>query len=157
MIFLIMGVSGSGKSTVGKILSEKLDCDFDDADDYHSRKICKKWVGGSYLLIKTGFPGSKLFGGLYCQNPTMLLLPALEQWYRDSLLTVPVKNIIFVYLKGNRETLQERLQQRTGHYAGPGLLDSQLATLEEPMDVLAFNIINEAEAIVQEILEQIDL
>ncbi len=82
---------------------------------------------------------------------------ALKQSYRDYLLSFSDKNIVFVYFKGNRETSQELLQQRTCHYANPGLLDSQLAILEEPMDVLAFDIINEPEAIVQEMLEQIDL
>jgi len=87
----------------------------------------------------------------------MRLLPALKQSYRDYLLSVPDKKIVFVYLKGNRETLLERLQQRTGHYAGPGSLDSQLETLEEPTDALVLDIVDEPEAIVKGILEQIDL
>ena len=159
MIFIIMGVSGSGKSTVGKILSEKLDCDFYDADDYHSRKNIEKMSRGIALTDKDRISWLKTIRGLILSESdnAVIACSALKQSYRNYLLSFPDKNIVFVYLKGNRETLQERLQQRTGHYAGPGLLDSQLATLEEPMDVLAFDIINEPEAIVQEILEQIDL
>jgi gluconokinase len=81
---------------------------------------------------------------------------ALKKSYRD-FLAVPNKQVIYIYLKGDREILEKRLTERKGHYAGPDLLESQLATLEDPIGALVMDIDNKPQAIVERILEQLDL
>ncbi|MGB3365699.1 MAG: gluconokinase, partial [Thermodesulfobacteriota bacterium] len=81
---------------------------------------------------------------------------ALKKSYRD-ILGIPDKDLVFIYLKGDKEVLTKRLLGRKGHYAGANLLDSQLEALEEPEEALMFDIVTSAEDIVEGILKQIDL
>lgn len=158
MIFIIMGVSGAGKSTVGRILADRLGSDFYDADDFHSKENKEKMSKGIPLNDKDRELWLISLRTLLEAQSTNVVLAcsALKQSYRD-VLTVPDKNIIFVYLKGDKELLRKRLLERKGHYAGPDLLDSQLETLEEPEDALTLDIVNDPENIVEEILKQADL
>ena len=152
-----MGVSGAGKSTVGKMLADRIGSDFYDADDFHSKENKEKMSKGialndtdrePWLLSLRTFIESRVNAVLACS--------ALKQSYRD-VITVPDKNIVFVYLKGDKEVLIKRLLERKEHYAGTNLLDSQLETLEEPENALTLDIVNDPENIVEEILKQVDL
>jgi len=158
MIFIIMGISGAGKSTVGQILANKLDCSFYDADDLHSSENIEKMRKGTPLTdadrefwlrsIRDLIDGQKATAVIACS--------ALKRSYRD-YLSVPEKEVVFIYLKGEPKILRQRLATRKGHYAGPELLRSQIETLEEPENALTFNITDEPSVIVESILAKFDL
>lgn len=158
MIFIIMGVSGSGKSTVGRILADKLDCKFYDADDYHPRENIEKMSKGIPLNDADRKPWLISLKTLIenQSDKAVLACSALKQSYRD-ILDLPDKNIVFIYLKGDKDLIKERLSGRESHYAGVDLLDSQFDVLEEPEGALTFNIVSSPEDIVQGILKQVDL
>ena len=155
MIFIIMGVSGSGKSTVGKLLANKIQSPFYDADDFHSQKNKDKMREGIALTDADRAPWLKALGSLINEQRgnAVLACSALKQSYRDQL-DVPGRKVVFVYLKGEEKLLEKRLSLRKGHYAGPSLLKSQLQTLEEPDDALTISITNSPDNIVEMILEE---
>ena len=154
MIFIIMGVSGAGKTTVGKILAEKIGCEFYDADSYHSLKNIEKMSKGIPLTDTDREPWLKSLRELInSQTGTAVLAcSALKKSYRDKL-SVPGKPVVFIYLKGNKDILEKRLSGRKGHYADIGLLESQLQTLEEPDSALTLSIIDSPGLIVDKILK----
>jgi 6-phosphogluconate dehydrogenase/gluconokinase len=135
MIFIICGVSGTGKSTVGELLADKLKVPFFDGDDFHPESNVQKMKGGMPLndqdrqpwleLLATKLASWELSGG------AVLACSALKELYRD-ILSSKCKNIRWIILNGSRELLTERLNSRQGHFFNPNLLDSQLATLELP-------------------------
>jgi gluconokinase len=158
MIFIIMGVSGAGKSTVGKILANKLNCAFYDADDLHSHENIEKMRKGTPLTdADREFWLRSIRDLINGQKRTVVIAcSALKRSYRD-YLSVPEKEVVFIYLKGEPEILRQRLAGRKGHYAGPELLRSQIETLEEPENDLNFNITDEPGVIVESILCKFDL
>ena len=158
MIFIIMGVSGSGKTTVGKILAEKLGLNFYDADDYHSKENISKMSRGIALTDQDRASWLKNLCDKIIANTdkAVIACSALKQSYRD-FLNHPKRDIIYIFLKGDRDTLEKRLSQRSGHFAGVDLLDSQLDTLEEPENALTFNILKKPEEIVVEIIRKYKL
>ena len=134
-----MGVSGSGKSTIARLLASRLGGVFIDADDFHPLANIEKMSRGIPLEDEDRLPWLKsLRDEIISPAPPgklkILACSALKLSYREIL----GENIRTVFLHGDRETLAERLSARSGHYMGPELLDSQLTTLEEP---------NESEAI----------
>lgn len=153
-----MGVSGAGKTTVGKMLAERVYCKFYDADQFHSKENIEKMSKGlpltdedraSWLLsLRTLIEAQSTDAVIACSS--------LKQSYRD-ILKAPGKDVAFIYLKGEKPLLQKRLQDRKGHYAGPDLLDGQLETLEEPEEALTINIVNKPEAIVEKIVGYFNL
>ncbi len=153
-----MGVSGAGKTTVGKMLSEKIPCEFYDADHFHSKENIDKMSKGIPLSDADRELWLKSIQSLIeLQNgDSVLACSALKQAYRD-VLNVPDKNIVFIYLKGDKGTLIKRLNQRGGHYAGVDLLDSQLESLEEPQDALTLDISSTPEVLVGEIIKEYGL
>ncbi|GJM16925.1 MAG: gluconokinase [Thermodesulfobacteriota bacterium] len=155
MIFIIMGVSGAGKTTVGKMLSEKIRSEFYDADHFHPKENIEKMSKGIPLRDADRELWLKSIQFLIeVQNgDAVLACSALKQSYRD-ILNVPDKNVVFVYLKGEKELLRKRLVGRKGHYAGSNLLDSQLETLEEPQDALTLDIGSTPEVLVEEIIKE---
>lgn len=158
MIIVLMGVSGSGKTTVGRKLSGVLGCPFYDADDFHNQANKDKMSRGVPLTDGDRKPWLQaLRGGMEKwaeEKPkTVLACSALKQKYRDFLSAgLPV---LWVYLKGDRATLLKRLEGRKGHYAGPALLDSQLESLEEPQTALGVDIRKDPDAMVQQILQSL--
>ncbi len=158
MIFIIMGVSGTGKTTVGRMLSEKIHCEFYDADHFHSKENIEKMSKGIHLRDADRDPWLLSIRNLIEKQTSTVVIAcsALKQSDRD-ILNIPDKNVVFVYLKGEKELLRKRLLNRKGHYAGANLLDSQLETLEEPKDALTFSIVNEPEAIIEDIIKTFKL
>jgi gluconokinase len=139
MIILIMGVTGSGKTTIGTLLAQQLGWRFADADDFHSpankEKMSKAiplsdadrlpWLQAIHTaMVKWNQAGESL----------VLACSALKQSYRE-LLTKDLP-VCLVYLQGNAAYIKERLQHRTAHYAKADLVDSQFAALEEPGDAV---------------------
>ena len=134
--YLVMGVSGCGKSTVGKMLAEKLGWEFFDADDFHPPENIAKMKAGIPLSDSDRQPWLERLSGLLrdeiaAGRHPVLACSALRQSYRDTLLA-KTPGIRIVYLRGDKELIASRLRNRSDHFMPTGLLDSQLATLEEP-------------------------
>ncbi len=139
---VIMGVSGSGKTSVGKALSDKLGWQFKDADDYHPMVNKEKMRQGFPLNDQDREPWLQILRDnilSWSQNktPTILACSALKQSYRETL--IEKSPATFVYLKTERDVLQKRLESRSHEYMNPALLDSQLNTMEEPDGALVID------------------
>lgn len=138
MITIVMGVSGSGKSTIGEALATRLGQDFVDGDDLHPPANREKMAHGVPLDDADRQPWLEAIVATmdaYRDRGASLVLAcsALKRRYRDFLRSGH-DDVAFVYLHGTRELLAERLRARSGHFFDPALLDSQLATLEPPGD-----------------------
>ena len=135
-LYVVMGVSGSGKSVIGVALADALGVDFVEGDEYHSPQNVKRMSSGIPLtdedrahwlyLLAARIRKAKNAGiGL------VMTCSALKRSYRD-ILRAEANELRFVFLKGERALIAERIAGRRGHFMPPSLLDSQLATLEEP-------------------------
>lgn len=143
-VIIIMGVEGSGKTTIGRLLAEGLGCEFHDADDFHSPQAKQKMAAGIALTDDDRGPWLEALRGLVEDHlrsgiRMVLACSALKASYRDRLMVVPAR-IVLVYLRGDIELIRTRLQKRSGHYAGVSLLASQFETLEEPRDAVVVDI-----------------
>ncbi|CAG9177008.1 gluconokinase [Cupriavidus pampae] len=158
MIYILMGVSGSGKSTVGQLLADRLHCGFHDADDFHPAANKEKMHAGIPLTDDDRWPWlaamrAAIDAARTEKRPHVFTCSALRQVYRDRL-TPPDGGVTFVYMKGDAETIGGRLSVRTDHFFNPALLQSQFATLEEPRDALVLDIRRSPEELVQDILDR---
>lgn len=138
MIVVLMGVAGSGKSTVGQALAKKEGWPFFDADDFHTPENKAKMRLGLRLTDADREPWlaalrAQLDDLREAGGSGVLACSALKQAYRDRLQAGP--DVHFVYLKGSFELIARRLASRQGHYAGPSLLRTQFEALEEPVGV----------------------
>src|SRR3972149_8446132 len=133
---VIMGVSGSGKSSVGARLSVRLAMPFHDADEFHPRANVAKMSSGTPLTDDDRWPWLDAIGKALhdTKGGIIVACSALRRVYRDRLRTAAGRPVIFVHLAGSRQTIGERLDARRGHFMPPRLLDSQFATLEPPAD-----------------------
>jgi gluconokinase len=151
-----MGVSGAGKTTVGKLLASQLGWAFADADDYHSAANVEKMRNGIPLTDADRAPWLEsmravIVGWISAGQSGVLACSALKKEYRDRL--VVGAEVRVVYLKGDRPLLRERLLGRHGHYMKESMLESQIATLEEPSDALVVDAGLAPEEIAREIRE----
>ncbi|ALL64083.1 gluconate kinase, SKI family [Paraburkholderia caribensis MBA4] len=161
MILIAMGVSGAGKTRIGELLAERLKCSFTDGDAFHSAANKEKMHNGIPLTDDDRWPWLRTIRVAIeekqaAHEDAVFTCSSLKRSYRD-ILRAGDKDVCFVYLKGSREVLQERLQTRTGHFFDPSLLQSQLDTLEEPGDDEAITVSIELtpEQIVEETLSQL--
>jgi ACS family tartrate transporter-like MFS transporter len=159
MILLVMGVTGSGKSTVGRGLAERLGWEFLEADDFHSAANKEKMHHGIPLTDADRVPWldaihRELSKRDAAGGNVVVGCSALREEYRRRLvLGLDVK---IVYLKGSPDLIAGRLRHRLGHFAGEAILADQFAVLEEPRDVFVVNIAEQPEQIVEKILQEID-
>ena len=161
MIVILMGVSGSGKTTIGKLLAEELGWAYYEGDDYHPIANIRKMSQGMPLTDEDRGPWlsalRKLIQDLLQKTQSAIVgCSALKGWYRDRLQGGS-QDVCFVYLRGSSELLRQRLRSRQGHYMQASLLASQLATLEEPADVLTVDIAQEPNLIVAQIRRALSL
>jgi gluconokinase len=159
MFYVIMGVSGTGKSTIGKLLSDRTGWDFYDADDFHSPANLDKLNRGIALTDSDRLPWLKELQQLIAHTldsnkQGILACSALKAQYRQ-ILQGGSSEVVFIHLKGDYDCIQNRVQQRTGHFMNPNLLRSQFDTLEEPQDALTIDVALNPEAMVEEILQKI--
>ena len=143
MIIIIMGVTGSGKTTIGKLLADDLNWRYCDADDFHSAANVAKMKSGIPLDDADRQPWLQSLRNvtqncLESGDGLVLACSALKQSYRDVLLID--ERVKLVFLKGDYELIGKRLNERQGHYMNPALLDSQFATLEEPKGHAEFDV-----------------
>lgn len=160
MIIILMGVTGSGKTTVGKLLAEQLHWQFADADDFHSAANKEKMSRGLGLTDAERGPWLEsihqtMLGWEKSGQNAVLACSALKQAYRE-LLSENV-NTKFVYLRGTAELILERLGHRKGHYATGELVASQFAALEEPKEAYIVDIAASPEVQVEDIRRQLNL
>lgn len=133
-LIVVLGVSGSGKTTVGGLLALDLGVPFADADDLHPEANVRKMAAGHPLDDDDRRPWLRLVGEVLADADTagtglVIACSALKRSYRDAILAVEPR-ARFVLLDGSRELLERRLAEREGHFMPASLLDSQLATLE---------------------------
>jgi gluconokinase len=161
MIYLVMGVTGSGKSTVGKMLAERLGWVYLEADDFHSAANKEKMHRGEPLTEADRLPWLmamhvELQKQEALEKNAVLACSALREEYRQILLQ-GLKNSKLIYLRGSRELIADRLTQRKHHFAGVSILDDQFATLEEPRNAdVTVDIKEQPEEIVEEILRKVE-
>ena len=141
MIVVLMGVSGTGKTTVGRLLAHDLGWPFYEGDDYHSPANVEKMRHGIPLTDadRDGWLAAlrTVIDGV--SGSAVLACSALKAAYRDRLAGGR-DDVRFVHLTGDPALLRQRLEQRRGHYMPASLLDSQLATLEPPAGAITVDV-----------------
>lgn len=135
MVIVLMGVTGSGKTTVGRELAGQLHWKYYDADDFHPRANVLKMSAGVPLEDADRTPWLETLHSLILDclergESAVLACSALKASYREYLLVN--EEVRLIHLHGDFELIQKRLSGRRGHYMNPALLDSQFATLEAP-------------------------
>ncbi|MFJ2617743.1 gluconokinase [Glutamicibacter sp. NPDC087344] len=156
---VVMGVSGSGKSTIGAMLAEKLGHEFIDGDSLHPVANKDKMAAGHALDDTDRRPWLEIIGGTLAQtnregHPVIIACSALKRSYRD-LIRSHEPQTLFVHLSGGKTLIHDRMAAREHEYMPPSLLTSQLATLEEPTvdeHVLTADITRSPEQIVDDLL-----
>jgi len=139
MFVLIMGVTGSGKTTIGTLLSAAMGWPFYDADDFHSPANVRKMASGVPLTDEDRSPWLEELRVLISQcnergENGILACSALKETYRRTLCADA--DVAVVYLKANRDLIRSRLERRSGHYMPQGLIESQFGDLKEPQDCI---------------------
>jgi len=157
---IIMGVSGVGKTTIGKLLAEATGLSFYDSDDYHSSANVAKMAAGKALTdIDRQEWLEKLHELLQTQltrQGCILACSALKEKYRE-VLASNLANVNFVYLKVSYQEVLKRLEERKGHYMKADLLQSQFDILEEPTNALTISIQLSMQEIVATIVKHFSL
>lgn len=160
MFIIVMGVSGSGKTTIARLLAQRLGWPFYEGDAFHPPANIAKmgtgvplddedrlgWLDALASLIDTKTQASEN-GVIACS--------ALKKAYRDVLRRYDSKQVKFVYLRGSYDVIFERMKGRGKHFMKPEMLQSQFAILEEPQGVLTVDVTLLPDEIVQNIMEQI--
>ena len=139
MIIVLMGVTGSGKSTVGKLLASRLGWKFFEGDDFHSPANIEKLRRGEPLNDSDRHPWLEAIrevirGAIDGGENAVIACSALKKSYRRMLQIR--EQVSFVYIKASMALIQDRLKNRTGHFMNPDLVQSQFDTLEEPEQAL---------------------
>ncbi len=161
MIVVLMGVTGSGKTTIGTLLAERAGAIFADADDYHSAANREKMATGHPLTDQDRQPWLEqlnrvLLGWFSAARSGVLACSALKASYRNTLSAgMPTDAITFILLDGSKEMIASRLATRKHSYMNPNLLDSQIATLEMPKNALCIENDRAPEQVVAEVLAKI--
>jgi gluconokinase len=163
MIAILMGVTGSGKTTVAQELKKLTGWEYAEGDEYHSEANRRKMHAGIPLNDEDRAPWltslhQVILGWYRSGKSGILTCSALKQAYRDILAgDLPSHACRFVLLQVPIEELQRRLAHRPGHFMNPALLESQLQTLEEPRDAIRVDATGPAEAVARKVLSQLQL
>lgn len=160
-MIILMGVAGSGKTTVGRMLAHRLGWSFHDADNFHSLSNRNKMRRGISLDDNDRRPWleavrASIIESINSKKSAVYACSALKQAYRQ-LLGTDTDEVKFVYLKGPQRLIAERLADRKGHFFDPALLQAQFNDLEEPRNLLEVDISPPPEAIADSIMEALGL
>ena len=161
MVILLMGVAGSGKTTVGLLLARELNWAFNDADDVHPPANIAKMAAGQPLNDADRAPWlaalrARIDEQLARGMNAVVTCSALKQRYRDVIVGDP-QQVKTVYLRGSHEMLLARIRGRVGHFMSPAMLDSQLAALEPPRDALDLDIAHSPPELVSRIRQALSV
>ena len=129
---VVMGVSGSGKTTVGKRLARALHAEFVDGDDLHTDAARAKMAAGHALTDEDRWPWLDRIGAALADRSAVIACSALRRVYRDRLRAAAGPKLRFVYLEASPEEMRARVAGRHGHYMPASLVESQFAALEPP-------------------------
>jgi gluconokinase len=156
-VVIIMGVAGCGKTTVGKALAAARGWRFVDADDHHAPASVAKMASGVPLTDADRWPWLDQLRGIIAAaiaagEPLVLACSALKAAYRARLVGGDGDRVRFVHLTAAPDVLRARLEGRASHFMKPGMLASQLATLEPPADALTLDAAQSPEALVAAII-----
>lgn len=159
--FVVMGVSGCGKSSIGAGFAEQIGANFVDGDDLHPAENVAKMSAGTPLNDDDRAPWLAAVGKTLARQkmPVVIGCSALKRSYRDIIRSNAGGAVTFLFLDGTREVIAARMAQRNDHFMPPSLLDSQFATLEPPEpdeSALRVDIDQSPEAIVAELVARID-
>lgn len=161
-VFIVMGVSGSGKTTIARALAEKMGGVFIDADDFHPPANKKKMSAGIPLTDSDRLPWLDALNSALRQyhstsaGPIFLACSALREDYRQRL-SIGVGPVRFIYLQGTEELIRKRMATREAHFMPTSLLDSQFATLEVPENAIVVDIDAPIPVIVERLIAEIGL
>lgn len=154
-----MGVSGSGKSLIGRKLAEQMKIPFYDADDFHPESNVKKMKSGKPLNDSDRRPWLQAMANRFPdwerEEGAVLACSALKQSYREQLKKGAVGDLHFVFLKGSKALISKRMNRRKNHFMPGELLDSQFEALEEPENAITISIDQSPDEIIHEIIEQL--
>jgi gluconokinase len=164
VVLVIMGVSGSGKSTIAALLSERLGWTFEEGDSLHPKANVEKMAAGIPLTDEDRWPwlakvADWIDGRLDTDENGIITCSALKRTYRN-VLNRRGSGVEFVYLAVNRVELEERVEHRPGHFMPASLLDSQLDTLEPPAHsepAIEVDASTDPQLVVDRILRQLGL
>jgi len=159
--FIVMGVSGCGKSSVGKALAQSLGWDFYDADDFHPPENVAKMASGIPLDDSDRAPWlaslhDMISSSLKADKPGVLACSALKERYRQKLMDSN-DGVQIIYLKGSYDLIWSRMEKRADHYMKPQMLKSQFDTLEEPSNALTMDVSMSVDEIVREVISDLSL
>ena len=160
MIVIVMGVTGAGKTTIGQLLAAQLQWEFADADDFHPAANVEKMSRGVPLTDEDRQPWldrlrDAIANWIAANRNVVLACSALTKSYRQKLDAGP--EVRFVYLKGSREEIADRLRARHGHFAGEAILAGQFADLQEPENAIAVAVSETPQQIVDQIRQGLSL
>jgi gluconokinase len=160
MIVIVMGVVGSGKTTIGSLLAAELGWQFADADEFHPQSNVEKIRHGIPLTDADRQPWldrlrTEITHWIAADSNVVLACSALKRTYRQELAVGP--QVRFVYLKGSASLIASRLRSRHGHFADAKILASQFGDLEEPKEALTVEITETPKQIVAEIRQKLGL
>ena len=154
-----MGVSGTGKSTIGKLLAQKLEVPFFDGDDFHPESNILKMKSGQPLTDEDRKDWLLALNDLAKKqqksNGGIIACSALKQVYRDMLNAELDPSLVFIFLEGSFELIASRIQTRKGHFMPVDLLRSQFDTLEIPKDAIYADISKSPDEIVGDIIQKL--
>jgi gluconokinase len=161
---VVMGVSGSGKSTIADKLAERLDWTYEDGDRFHPASNVAKMSAGQPLTDEDRWPWLRAIAeeiDRVCEagEKAVIACSALKRAYRD-ILVHERSDVRIVFLNGSQQLIADRLSQRQGHFMPPGLLASQFKTLEPPEqneNPVTVSIDASVDAIVDEVIRQLAL
>ena len=163
MIVIVFGVSGAGKTTIGKLLAEQLGWRFYEADDFHPPANIEKMRSGRPLTDDDRWPWleylhEQITQSLAAKENAIFACSALKRTYRERLRVSD--DVKLVFLRGDYGLIEKQLRGRRGHFMNPALLRSQLADLEEPSadeDAITVDLGKTPEELVEEIKTKLDL
>lgn len=161
MILVLMGVAGSGKTTIGKLLAERLGWEFIEGDDFHPSENIEKMSRGIPLSDEDRAGWLQTLAWMLIQRlaekrSAVLACSALKQRYRD-ILCGENPEVNFIFLQGDPDLLKDRLHNRPGHYMKTGMLLSQFADLEIPVDAFDVDVNLSPEQILRLLLMHFNL